>query len=160
GVMEPDLDGDGIVQTFLGESEEGLAAMEDALVALEARPDDDELLGAMFRVAHTLKGNAASLGYEALVRFCHTLEDLLERLCDRTATVGPELVGLLLRAVDALRALVPAAAAGRDVLTRAEEEVLRQLARRAAVARRRVPRGGPCLPIPGRAETAAAAAAG
>ena len=133
--MERDIDHDAIVQTFLVESEEGLTAMEEALIALESRPGDGELLGAMFRVAHTLKGNAAALGYEGLVRFCHTLEDLLERLSDRTLAVEADLVAVVLRAVDALAEMVPAAVAGREGLTQGQEDILRQLARLAGTSR-------------------------
>jgi two-component system, chemotaxis family, sensor kinase CheA len=145
--MEPDVDREGIVQTFLGESEEGLAAMEEALIALESLPDDAELLGSIFRVAHTLKGNAAALGYEGLVRFCHTLEDLLEGLCDRTVAMGADLTAVLLRAVDALGEMVPAAVGGSDVLTRAQEDILGQLGRRAAAARSEAGRPAPSRPV-------------
>ena len=103
-----ELERDAIVQTFLGESEEGLAVMEEVLIALEVRGDDPELLGTVFRLAHTLKGNGASLGFDGLVRFCHTLEDLLDRLRERILPVTSDLIALLLRAVDALRVMVPA----------------------------------------------------
>jgi two-component system chemotaxis sensor kinase CheA len=145
--MEPDVDRDAIVQTFLGESEEGLAAIEEALIALESRPDDAELLGSIFRVAHTLKGNAAALGYEGLVRFSHTLEDLLEGLCDRTVAMGADLMAVLLRAVDELGEMVPAAVGGSDVLTRAQEDILGQLGRRAAAAKSGAGRPAPSRPV-------------
>ena len=129
-----ELERDAIVQTFLGESEEGLAVMEEVLIALEVRGDDPELLGTVFRLAHTLKGNGASLGFDGLVRFCHTLEDLLDRLRERILPVTSDLIALLLRAVDALRVMVPAAAAGADALNGGQERLLRQLAAHAASA--------------------------
>ncbi|HWW94097.1 MAG TPA: chemotaxis protein CheA, partial [Vicinamibacteria bacterium] len=129
--MEIDIDRDALFQTFLSESEEGLAMMEEALVGLESRPDDGELLAAVFRVAHTLKGNASSLGFQSLVRLSHTLEDLLDRLRDRDIPVTGDLVTLLLEAVDALRDLVPAAVNGSEALTAAHEQLLRELSRRA-----------------------------
>lgn len=146
-----DIDRDAIVQTFLGESAEGLAAMEEALIALEAQADDPELLGTIFRVAHTLKGNAASLGYDGLVRFAHTLEDLLDQLRARTVLVTPDVVGLLLRAVDALREIVPAAVGGTDALTPPHEELLDVLSGRARRRTHAAPRAVPPaadLPIP------------
>jgi two-component system, chemotaxis family, sensor kinase CheA len=127
-----ELERDAIVQTFLGESEEGLAVMEEVLIALEVRGDDPELLGTVFRLAHTLKGNGSSLGFDGLVRFCHTLEDLLDRLRERVLPVTADLIALLLRAVDALREMVPAAAAGADTLNGGQERLLRQLAAYAA----------------------------
>src|SRR5260221_3631100 len=120
-----ELERDAIVQTFLGESEEGLAVMEEVLIALEVRGDDPELLGTVFRLAHTLKGNGSSLGFDGLVRFCHTLEDLLDRLRERVLPVTADLIALLLRAVDALRVMVPAAAAGADGVNGGPERQLR-----------------------------------
>src|SRR5258708_39894618 len=101
--MDIDIDRDALFQTFLSESEEGLVVMEEALVALESGPDDGELLAAVFRDARTLKGNAASLGFEGLVRLSHTLEDLLDRVRSGVIPVTAALVTLLLEAVDALR---------------------------------------------------------
>src|SRR5258708_11681534 len=132
--MDIDIDRDALFQTFLSASEEGLAMMEEALVALESRPDEGELLAAVFRVAHTLKGNAASLGFEGLVRLSHTLEDLLDRVRSGVIPVTADLVTLLLEAVDALRDLVPAAVNGGEALTAAHEELLRELSRRAGGA--------------------------
>jgi two-component system chemotaxis sensor kinase CheA len=145
--MDIDIDRDALLQTFLSESEEGLAMMEEALVALESRPDDGELLAAVFRVAHTLKGNAASLGFEGLVRLSHTLEDLLDRVRSGVIPVTADLVTLLLETVDALRDLVPAAVNGSEALTAAHEHLLRELSRRAGgadgPAPRVVPTGAP-----------------
>jgi two-component system chemotaxis sensor kinase CheA len=141
--MDLDIDRDAIVQTFLSESEEGLAMMEEALVALESRPDDGELLAAVFRVAHTLKGNASSLGFAGLVRFSHTLEDLLDRLRGRVIPVTADLVTLLLQAVDVLRDLVPAAVNGIEALSGAQEQLLQQLSRRAGGSDGRSPSGEP-----------------
>jgi len=129
--MDFDIDRDAVLQTFLSESEEGLAMMEEALVGLESRPEDGELLAAVFRVAHTLKGNASSLGFEGLVRLSHTLEDLLDRVRNRAIPVTGDLVTLLLDAVDALRDLVPAAVNGGEALTVVHEALLRELSRRA-----------------------------
>jgi len=133
-VTDFELERDAIVQTFLAEAEEGLAVMEEVLIALEVRGEDPELLGTVFRLAHTLKGNSASLGFDGLVRFCHALEDLLERLRERSVAVTSDLVALLLKSVDALRELVPAAVGGAEGLTAAQERLLDRLARHATPA--------------------------
>jgi two-component system chemotaxis sensor kinase CheA len=130
-VTDFDADREAIVETFLEESLEGLAAMEEGLVALEAHAEDPELLATVFRVAHTLKGNAASLGFDALVRFAHTLEDLLDRLRARTIPITEEVIVLLLQSVDALRDIVPAAVSGTDGLSAAHDRLMDQLAARA-----------------------------
>jgi two-component system chemotaxis sensor kinase CheA len=76
-------------------------------VVLEARPDDEEALGTIFRATHTLKGNASSLGFQALTEFAHVVEDILDRLRKRELTATTPLVTLLLRSIDALRQMVP-----------------------------------------------------
>ena len=111
-----DFDFDAILQVFAAEAEENLGTMEDALLALEGRPGDAELLHTVFRVAHTLKGDASNLGFPAVARFAHGVEDLLDRLREDPSALVPPVPGLLLAAVDALRALVPAAIAGAEGL--------------------------------------------
>ncbi|HMJ58904.1 MAG TPA: chemotaxis protein CheA [Gemmatimonadales bacterium] len=111
-----DRDRDLLLQTFLTEAGEHLRTLEESLVALEARPDDAELLNGIFRVAHSLKGDALMVGFPRIAEFAHGLEDLLERLRDGALAVDADVVSLLLRAVDVLRALLVAAAAGQDTV--------------------------------------------
>ena len=121
------IDHEAILHTFLDESEEGLCRMEEALVALETRPDDEETLQTIFRVTHTIKGNASSLGFPRLAAFAHNIEDTLQRLRDRTIPVSGRLITLLLQAVDALRQMVPEVVAGNDENQPGNEELLRVL---------------------------------
>jgi two-component system chemotaxis sensor kinase CheA len=109
-----DLDRAALLRVFREEAEERLVQMEEALVALEERPGDEELLQAIFRAVHTLKGNSATLGFSSLTDFTHVLEDLLERLRSRTVAASPALVSLLLECVDGLRRLLADAASGLD----------------------------------------------
>ncbi len=120
----PDFDRKALLEVFLTEAEERLGQMEEGLVALEERPGDDELLQAIFRAAHTLKGNAATLGFGALTEFTHVLEDLLERLRKGALAATPALVTLLLESVDALRQLLADAAAGLDEMRPAQRALL------------------------------------
>jgi two-component system, chemotaxis family, sensor kinase CheA len=104
-----ELDFEGLMQTFLGECEESLHAMEQALLALETRPEDHEHVQTLFRMAHSLKGNAMSLGFTDLAEFTHGLEEVLDRLRSREVPVTEEAVSLLLVSVDALREMLPVA---------------------------------------------------
>jgi two-component system chemotaxis sensor kinase CheA len=128
GGLAPDLELAAIHQLFAAESQENLAAMEDALLRLETRPGDGELLGTVFRVAHTLKGDAGNLGLAPVAELAHGVEDLLDRIRGHEGPAAPESVELLLRATDALRALVPAAIEGRAGLHPAEQALLREIA--------------------------------
>lgn len=113
-----------VLAIFTEETAEGLQAMEEAVVALEARPRDRAAIDTVFRVTHTLKGNAGSLGYPAVADFAHVLEDLLDRIRKGQLEVTPPLVSLLLRAVDALRQMVPEAVAGAAELQPAHRDLL------------------------------------
>jgi two-component system chemotaxis sensor kinase CheA len=106
-----ELDFDGLMRTFVGECEESLYAMEQALLALESRPDDVEPVQTLFRMAHSLKGNSMSLGFSDLAAFTHGVEEVLVRLRAREIAVTADVVSLLLSSVDALREMVPAAVA-------------------------------------------------
>jgi two-component system chemotaxis sensor kinase CheA len=125
-----EIDREAILQTFLAEAEEHLSLMEEALLALERSPEDPELVGTVFRGAHTLKGNAVSLGFVALGDFAHAVEDLLDRLRTGQLAASPALVTRLLQAIDTLRQLVADAAAD----TPTAPEVLPRLLERLAAA--------------------------
>jgi two-component system chemotaxis sensor kinase CheA len=113
-MVDDGIDRDLLLQTFFAECREGLDQLEKALLAMEAAQDRDALDTA-FRAAHTLKGNALSLGYAALAKLAHALEERLGRLRDRSGTAA---VSLMLQAVDGLRGQVEAAAAGRELQSR------------------------------------------
>ncbi len=123
-----ELDLEAILQTFLAECDEHFAKMEEALVGLEANPEDDQLLEAIFRGAHTLKGNSASLGYPKVAGFAHVFEELLQRFRNHVLPVTQERITLLLRSLDAMRQMVPEAVAGADELQAHQLDLLNRLA--------------------------------
>ena len=127
-----DFDREKVIAAFLAESEEGLDRTEQYLIAAETDPGNPELLDEMFRVAHTLKGNASALDFPQLAGFAHVVEDLLEALRKHELSVTRDVISLLLQAVDALRALVPAAAEGDDRLTPSHHELKKTLASHAS----------------------------
>src|SRR5438270_1197032 len=138
-----DFNREKIVASFLAESEEGLERTEQHLIAAETDPGHLELLDEVFRVAHTIKGNASALDFAELASFAHVMEDLLDALRTREIAPAREVISLLLHGVDALRALVPAAAEGNDRLSKSHRElkdaIARQAGRREASARRLPP---------------------
>jgi len=117
------------LQLFQSESEEGLSTAEQALMTLESRPEDEESVATIFRVAHTLKGNAGFFGFQALSEFAHALEDVLDRLRKRELPATTPLVTLLLRSIDALRRMVPEAVWGTDGVALKHQAVLQELLR-------------------------------
>lgn len=90
---------------FLTESTEHLQKMIELLVAVEADPDDREGIDALFREAHSIKGMAATMGYEATARLAHHFEDGLD-LCREQGLISSELIDHLLAGVDLLDGLL------------------------------------------------------
>lgn len=105
---------------FFEEAAEHIEAMEGALLRLEDRPDDLELLHRIFRGVHSIKGGSGMFGFADLGRFTHLLESLLDRMRGGTVTVAP-VIDLLLRATDALKALLAAAKADLPAPTTTEQ---------------------------------------
>jgi two-component system chemotaxis sensor kinase CheA len=95
-------------QTFLLESVDHVASMETGLLELRSAPTDVELLNSIFRSAHSIKGGAGSFGMANLVRFTHSLENLLDRLRSLEMHATSEVIDILLRSVDVLRGLLAA----------------------------------------------------
>jgi two-component system, chemotaxis family, sensor kinase CheA len=99
-----------IAEVYRTESAENLSTMEQALLALErSGRSDSGLVHAVLRAAHTLKGNSATMGFEAVAQAAHQLEDQLERLHDGTLPFSGDLITHFLEAVDGLRRLLRSA---------------------------------------------------
>src|SRR5581483_7109830 len=129
-----EIDRQAIMQTFLVESQEHLREMEASLMALEDRPDDQEVQRTIFRLAHTIKGSASCFGFETITGFAHVLEDLLVQLRDREVTATSHLITLLLQSVDALAQMIPEAIEGREALRPAHAALLDELCQQASLS--------------------------
>src|SRR5260370_40772231 len=92
-----------VLESIREDTEECLVQMDQSLLALETRPEDRELISSLFRAAHTIKGNASLLEFNALARFLHNAEDLLDLCRSNIAFRSQELISVLLQAVDAVR---------------------------------------------------------
>jgi len=93
-------------QTFFEEAAENLQSMEQLLLALDPAAVDDETLNAIFRVAHSIKGGAATFGFTAVATLAHEMETLLDRLRRHELAPTPPMVDVLLRGGDALWGLL------------------------------------------------------
>ena len=93
-------------KAFVAESEEGITDLNNALLDLEADPEDDDAMDQIFRTAHTLKGNGAAMGYDSVSNLAHEMEDLLDEIRSGEIDISPELMDLLFDAVDYLSAMV------------------------------------------------------
>lgn len=107
---------DAALTTFAEESRELLEQMENQLLSLERGEGDGDILNAVFRAAHTIKGSAGLFGLNATVEFTHGVENLLDEIRAGKVAVTPANIALLLQARDHIARLVFAELAG-EVIT-------------------------------------------
>ncbi len=95
--------------TFFQECEEQLAELESGLLAMQDGAHDDEMINAVFRAVHSIKGGAGTFGLEPLVRFAHVFETVLDEMRSGRLPVESHVVAVMLRAADMLADHVRAA---------------------------------------------------
>ncbi|MFA8437483.1 chemotaxis protein CheW [Pueribacillus sp. YX66] len=99
---------------FLDESREHLQAVNDYLLDLEKNPNELAYVNEIFRSAHTLKGMAATMGYEDIANLTHKMENVLDRIRNEELSVTSHLLDVLLNAVEALESMVALISTGGD----------------------------------------------
>ncbi|HSR72725.1 MAG TPA: chemotaxis protein CheW [Kiloniellales bacterium] len=97
---------DDLLSEFLTETNEGLAELDVELVKLEQNPNDDALLGNIFRLMHTIKGTCGFLGLPRLETVAHAGENVLGRIREGELEVTPGAVSLILECLDQIRSLL------------------------------------------------------
>ena len=130
-----------ILQDFLVEAGEILEQLSEQLVELESRPDDADLLNAIFRGFHTVKGGAGFLQLNELVECCHIAENVFDILRKGERHVDSELMDVILEALDAVNGMF-SEVRERAPITAATPELL------AALARLAEPAAAPAAPEP------------
>jgi len=118
---------DSLLQLFYDEANEMVEGMEQVLLALESGEPDPETVNALFRYAHSFKGNSAAMGFTHLSKFTHGLESAMEALRKEQRTLTPELATLLLQAVDMIRTLLERTRTEGDVGDPTCEPLLQQI---------------------------------
>ncbi|GAB58388.1 chemotaxis protein CheA [Rheinheimera nanhaiensis] len=120
--MSFDMDED-ILQDFLVEAGEILELLQEQLVELENNPDDANLLNAIFRGFHTVKGGAGFLSLTELVDACHGAENVFDILRTGKRRVTPELMDVILQSLDSINAMF-VEVQNRQPLTPASQAIL------------------------------------
>ena len=115
-----------ILQDFLIEAGEILELLSEQLVDLEQSPDDPDLLNAIFRGFHTVKGGAGFLQLTPLVDCCHVAENVFDTLRKHQRTVTPELMDTVLSALDTVNEMFDEVRAG-QMPENADPELILQL---------------------------------
>ena len=105
-----------IAKVFFAECREGLNVMEAGLLRLDLA-DGGENINTIFRAAHSIKGGAATFGFQEIAGFTHGIETLLDDMRNGTRTISPQGVQILLQSSDCLRDMIAAAEAEQPVDT-------------------------------------------
>jgi two-component system chemotaxis sensor kinase CheA len=96
----------GLIAEFVVESQEGLANIEQQMLAIEAGGADVDLVNAVFRTMHTIKGTAGFLGLDRIGSLAHGLEEVLNGMRNREIPTSSELVTTVLQSADFMKALI------------------------------------------------------
>lgn len=105
-------------QAFQEEARELLVELESALLELDQKPDDREIVGRAFRALHTIKGSGAMFGFDDIAGFAHNLETAFDRLRDGRLAATAELINLTLAAGDQIKTMLDESA-GRGAVDQA-----------------------------------------
>ncbi|HBA87845.1 MAG TPA: chemotaxis protein CheA [Geobacter sp.] len=124
--MAIDCEDQELLDGFLAETTELLEKLDDDLISLEKSPEDAELMNRIFRSIHTVKGASSFLGFDMLVKVTHKTEDVLNRLRKGELKLNPEIMDVVLEAVDLVKTLV-ADIKGGDIVERDLEGTISKL---------------------------------
>jgi len=94
------------LDVFLDESREHLQAVNDNILVLEKEPNNLDLVNEIFRSAHTLKGMAATMGYEDITSLTHKMENVLDMIRNNQLTVTTEVIDIIFNAIEYLEEMV------------------------------------------------------
>jgi len=93
---------------FIAECREHLQELNVSIVALERNPGDASGVDAIFRVVHSVKGMAGTMGFAGMMRLTHEMEEVLELVRQRRGAVSRETIDIVLECLDALSAALDA----------------------------------------------------
>jgi len=93
-------------QAFQEEARELLTELESALLELDQKRDDREVVGRAFRALHTIKGSGAMFGFDDVAGFAHNLETAFDRLRNGQLAATADLINLTLAAGDQIKTML------------------------------------------------------
>lgn len=93
-------------EVFFQETDEYLQRLDDAILELEKNPEDESIIDEIFRAAHTLKGMAATMGYDSMTQLTHTMENVFELFRKKEVEICSDIISLLFKTLDKLEEIV------------------------------------------------------
>ena len=142
------MDMEEYMSMFLDESKENLQNLNDSLLKLENAPDDMALLDEIFRVAHTLKGMSATMGFTSVAELTHEMENVLDKLRKGEMHSNSDIIDILFQCLDTLEGLIT------SIAEEGELEDTTELTNKL----RSLSSGGAAAAVPSRGETNTAVA--
>ena len=95
-----------LLKDYFSESEMMVDNLESNILAIENDPNNHDAIDEIFRAAHTLKGNSATVEFTEIAHFAHTMEDLLDEVRSDKIKVTEDIVDTLLTALDVIKAML------------------------------------------------------
>ena len=95
-----------LLKDYFSESEQMVDNLESNILAIEQDPNNHDAIDEIFRAAHTLKGNSATVEFTEISHFAHTMEDLLDEVRSNRVAVTEDVVDTLLKALDVIKAML------------------------------------------------------
>jgi two-component system chemotaxis sensor kinase CheA len=114
-----------LLANFLDESEESVATLDSLFIELEQKPKDKEIIGSIFRVAHSIKGLSAFLNLKAIKELTHEMETVLDNVRDDKLCINSLVIDWLLAGFDEVSRMLTRVRAGKSQIE--DENELRKL---------------------------------
>jgi len=101
-----DINNEELLKDFFSEATQQVEVLESNILVIEQNPEDYSAVDEIFRAAHTLKGGSATVEMMELSSFTHAMEDLLDQVRSKVVPVTSDVVDLLLKAIDIIKAML------------------------------------------------------
>lgn len=118
---------DDLISEFITETSESLAVLDLELVKLEQNPNDQAILGNIFRLVHTIKGTCGFLGLPRLESVAHAGENVLGKIRDGEIVVTQDAISIVLEALDCIKGLIDYLAANGQEAAGDDIDLIRRL---------------------------------
>ena len=101
-----DINNEELLKDFFSEATQQVEVLESNILVIEQNPQDYGAVDEIFRAAHTLKGGSATVEMMELSSFTHAMEDLLDQVRSKVVPITEDVVDLLLKAIDIIKAML------------------------------------------------------
>ncbi|AIQ53311.1 chemotaxis protein CheA [Paenibacillus sp. FSL R7-0331] len=129
---------------FIDESNDHLQSLNESMMGLEANPEDISIVQVIFRSAHTLKGMAATMGFEDLASLTHQMENVLDLVRNNKLRMQDFIFDTLFKSLDALESMVQDITAGGE----GKADVTSIVTALQAIVRGEIPAAGVAAAVP------------